>query len=62
MEQLLSQLRELAALCRNMADAAHPAGDELRELASELEQHALALAANADAYVTQQSETEPERN
>lgn len=56
MEQLLSQLCDLAALCRNMADAAHPIGDELRDLASELEQHAVALAANADAYATQQAQ------
>lgn len=56
MEQLLSQLCDLAALCRNMADAAHPIGDEFRDLASELEQHAVALAANADAYATQQAQ------
>ena len=60
MEQLLSQLCELAELCRNLADAAHPIGDELRELASELEQHALTLAANAEACGGQQSMTGPE--
>jgi hypothetical protein len=55
MDELLSQLCDLAALCRNMADAAHPIGDELRELAGELEQHAQALAAAADAPTTHQS-------